>query len=183
METKPQNYLLTGMFTDPEHVGLVYDTLLKKGYTKDEISLVMSQETRNKYFVEPEEIEGNKAAIGAATGSSVGAIVGAVAAVVALVGTSLIIPGIGLIVAGPLAAGLAGAGAGVVTGGIIGGLIGVGLPSERAHLYESGVNNGKIFIGIHPHSEEDADFFREDWKNKNAEDIYWEEDGVAQSTL
>ena len=178
METKPQMNLLTGMFTDPEHVGIVYDTLLKKGYTKDEINLVMSEETRKRYFVEPEEIEGNKAAIGAGAGSAVGAVVGAVAAIIALVGTSLIIPGLGLIVAGPIAAGLAGAGAGVVTGGVIGGLIGVGLPAERAHLYESGVNNGKIFIGIHPHNDADADFFRENWTTHHAEDIYWEDDGI-----
>jgi len=183
METKSQMNLLTGMFTDPEHVAQVYDTLISKGYTKDEINLVMSAETRKKYFAEPEEIEGNKAAIGAGTGSAVGAVVGAVAAIIALVGTSLIIPGLGLIVAGPIAAGLAGAGAGVVTGGIIGGLIGVGLPAERAHLYESGVNNGKIFVGIHPHSVEDADFFREDWRIRNAEDIYWEDDSNPQSTL
>ena len=63
------------------------------------------------------------------------------------VGTSLVIPGLGLVVAGPIAAALAGAGAGGATGGIIGALIGAGIPEDRARDYERGINDGGILIG------------------------------------
>ena len=41
-------------------------------------------------------------------------------AAVAAAGTSLAIPGLGVVIAGPLAAALAGAGAGAATGGLLG---------------------------------------------------------------
>ena len=59
-------------------------------------------------------------------------------------GTSLVIPGLGLIIAGPLAAGLAGAGAGGITGGLIGALVGSGIPEDRAKIYEDGKLNGTM---------------------------------------
>lgn len=47
-------------------------------------------------------------------GSAIGGTIGAVAAAVAAAGTSLVFPGLGIVVAGPLAASLAGGGAGGV---------------------------------------------------------------------
>src|SRR5437879_5713335 len=46
--------------------------------------------------------------------------------------TSIAIPGLGVIIAGPLAAGLAGAGAGALTGGLVGAFVGWGIPEEHA---------------------------------------------------
>ena len=97
-----------------------------------------------------------------------GAIVGALAAL----GTSVALPGLGLIVAGPLAAGLAGAGAGGLTGGLLGALVGSGVPEERAKVYETGVKEGGIVMGVTPRNEEDARYFETEWKNSNGEHIY-----------
>ena len=57
-------------------------------------------------------------------------------AAIAAIGTSLVIPGLGLVVAGPLAAALAGAGAGGTAGGLIGALVGHGMPEDRTKKYE-----------------------------------------------
>lgn len=54
----------------------------------------------------------------------------------AALGTSVLIPGLGLIIAG--------AGAGGITGGIIRALIGAGIPEDRAKLYESGIKEGRM---------------------------------------
>lgn len=166
--------MLTGMFKDRESAEHAYNSLHERGYTKDDINLVMSDETRKKHFsggVKEKEI-GTKAAEGAGKGSAIGGTVGAIAGVVLALGTSLVIPGLGLIVAGPIAAGLAGAGAGGITGGVIGALVGSGIPEERAKLYESGIKNGNIVMGVHPRNDEDAKYFETNWRTNKAEEIH-----------
>ena len=100
-----------------------------------------------------------------------GAVAGGALAALAAAAT-ILIPGVGLVVAGPIAAALAGAGAGGVTGGIIGGLIGYGIPEERAKLYETGLKEGGIVLGVKPRNDEDADYFQREWKNTRGEHIY-----------
>ena len=171
---KSDRRMLTGMFADRESTENAYNALHERGYTKDDINLVMSDETRKKHFsgdVKETEI-GTKAAEGAGKGSAIGGTIGAIAGVVAALGTSLVIPGLGLIVAGPIAAGLEGAGAGGITGGIIGALVGSGIPEERARLYESGVKNGHIVMGVHPRNEADAEYFETAWRANRGEEIY-----------
>lgn len=165
--------MLTGMFADRASTESAYDSLHQRGYTKEDINLVMSDETRDKHFSKGETEIGTKAMEGAGTGSAIGGVVGAAVGVLAAIGTSLIIPGLGLIIAGPLAAGLAGAGAGGVAGGLIGALVGSGMPEERARLYESGVKDGKIVMGVNPRNDEDAHYFRNEWNSKNAEEVHY----------
>ena len=47
---------------------------------------------------------------------------------------SVALPGIGLVIAGPLAAAAAGAGAGAAGGGLLGALIGWNMPEERVKV-------------------------------------------------
>ncbi|CAN5469666.1 hypothetical protein BH11BAC2_BH11BAC2_14220 [soil metagenome] len=171
--TKEHDKMLTGMFADRESTENAYDTLHKRGYTKDDINLVMSDETRKKHFSKGDTEIGTKAMEGAGTGSAIGGAVGAAVGIIAAIGTSLVIPGLGLVIAGPIAAGLAGAGAGGVTGGLIGALVGSGIPEERARLYETGVKDGKIVMGVHPRNEEDAKYFESEWNSKNAEHVHY----------
>jgi hypothetical protein len=172
--TKTENGMLTGMFRDRESTENAYNALQERGYTKDDISMVMSDKTREKHFSgENGETEiGTKAAEGAGKGSAIGSTVGAIAGVIAAIGTSLVIPGLGIVIAGPIAAGLAGAGAGGITGGIIGALVGSGIPEERAKLYESGIEEGNIVMGIKPRNDEDAKFFENNWRTNKGEEIY-----------
>ena len=101
---------------------------------------------------------GTKAAEGAGIGGAIGGSLGAIAAAIAAVGTTIALPGLGLVIAGPLAAAIAGAGAGAATGGIVGALIGWGIPEERVKHYEEGIKNGGILMGVTPRSDEDARF-------------------------
>ena len=94
---------------------------------------------------------------------------GATLAAIAAIGTTLALPGLGLLIAGPIAAGLAGAGAGGATGGLIGGLIGAGIPEERVKKYEEGIKQGGIMMGVTPRNSEDAAYFEEDWKKNRGE--------------
>jgi hypothetical protein len=166
--------MLTGMFRDRESTENAYNSLHERGYTRDDINLVMSDETRKKHFsgdVKETEL-GTKAAEGAGKGSAIGGTVGAIAGVIAAIGTSLVIPGLGIVIAGPIAAGLAGAGAGGITGGVIGALVGSGIPEERAKLYESGIKEGNIVMGVNPRNSEDAEYFENNWRTNDGEEIH-----------
>jgi len=166
--------LLTGMFSDRESTERAYDTLKSKGYSNDEINVIMSDDTRKKHYSDENDHSdlGTKAAETAGTGSAIGGTIGAVAGVIAAIGTSVVIPGLGLIIAGPLVAGLAGAGAGGITGGLIGALVGSGIPEDRAKVYESGVKDGHVVLGVHPRNDDDADYLENDWRSNQAKDIY-----------
>lgn len=163
---------VTGMFQDRESTEQAYRALEEKGYNRDDITLIMSDETRRRYFPEEKVEVGTKAAAGAGTGSAIGGTIGAIAGAIAAVGTSLVIPGLGIIIAGPIAAGLAGAGAGGITGGLIGALVGSGIPEARAKLYESGIKEGRIVMGVRPRNEEDAKYFEERWRENKAEEVH-----------
>jgi hypothetical protein len=174
METN-SNYL-TGSFRDRTSAERAYNRLRERGYTDEEINIIMSDETRSRYFdkdTEDKETDfGNKALEGAGTGSAIGGAVGATAGIIAALGTSLIIPGLGLVIAGPIAAGLAGAGAGGLTGGIVGALVGAGIPKDRAEKYEKGIKEGDIVMGVRPRNQDDAAYLEDDWKNYEGRNIH-----------
>jgi hypothetical protein len=165
---------LTGSFRDRESSEGAYKSLRDRGYSDDDINVLMSDETRNKWYGKDEPTElGSKAPEGAVTGGLIGGTLGAIAAGIAAIGTNLVLPGLGLIVWGPIAAALAGAGAGGATGGIIGALVGYGIPEEHARLYEEDVKNGGAVIGVKPRNDEDATYLENDWRtNYKGEHVY-----------
>ncbi len=168
-----QNRVLTGMFRDRDSAEKAYNSAISRGYSKDDVNLLMSDQTRDTYFADGDDSAmGSKALEGAGTGSAIGGTLGAIIAGIAAIGTSVLLPGIGLVVAGPIAAALAGAGAGGLTGGLIGALVGSGIPEENAAQYEEGIKNGGIVMGVNPRNDEDADYFENEFRTHKAENIY-----------
>jgi hypothetical protein len=108
---------------------------------------------------------------GVAAGGAIGTAVGAAVAAVAAIGTTLLLPGLGLVVAGPLAAALAGGGAGAVASGVIGGLVGLGLPESNARAYEQALREGGIILGVVPHESEDAFLIKGKFQDLGGENI------------
>jgi hypothetical protein len=172
--TTGSSRMMTGMFRDRESAERAYQSLSSRGYTKDDVNLVMSDDTRKRHFGEhtADTDLGDKALEGAGAGSAIGGTLGAIVGAVAAIGTSVALPGLGLVVAGPLAAGLAGAGAGGLTGGLLGALVGSGIPEDRAKEYESGVKEGGIVMGVKPRNDEDATYLENEWRNSRGESIY-----------
>jgi len=169
------NQMLTGLFNDRDSADKAYTSLRNRGYNDDDINLMMSDQTRDSWFSDDNATDtdlGNKALEGAGAGSAIGGTLGAIIGGIAAIGTNVILPGLGLIVAGPLAAALAGAGAGGLTGGLVGALIGSGIPEERAKLYDEGIRNGGAVIGVNPRTQEDADYFENEWRNYSGQHIY-----------
>ena len=174
METKEP--MLTGLFRDRDSAERAFQSISDRGYTRDDVNVVMSDDTRKRHFTgstSGRETElGTKAAEGAGIGGAIGGSLGAIAAAIAAVGTTIALPGLGLVIAGPLAAAIAGAGAGAATGGIVGALIGWGIPEERVKEYDQGSREGGILRAVRPKSDEDASFFENSWRANSGEHVY-----------
>ena len=160
-----------GLFNDRESAESAYRSLTDRGYSRDDVNVVMSDETRKTHFADDDSELGSKAVEGMGVGGAVGGTVGALLAAIAAIGTNVMLPGLGLIVSGPLAAALAGAGAGGAAGGLIGALVGAGIPEDRAKVYDEGIRSGGIYMGVNPRTDEDAEHFEREWKTRG-EHVY-----------
>jgi hypothetical protein len=150
--------LITGLYKNRVAAEAAVDAIMKRGYTRDDISVLMSDATRSKEFALQARTH---AADGAGVGGALGGVVGAVLAAIVAVGSTIVLPGLNLVIAGPIAAALAGAGAGAATGGVIGALIGAGIPEYRAKVYESGILGGGILLGVEAKADEEVDKLEE----------------------
>ena len=164
--TKPK--LVTGLFKNRVAAEAAVDAIVKRGYTRDHISVLMSDATHSKEFALQTR---SHAADGAGIGGAVGGVVGAVLVSIVAVGTTLFLPGINLFIAGPIAAALAGAGAGGATGGVIGALIGAGIPEYRAKVYDTELRGGGILVGVEAQSDEEMDRLEELLEDVGAEHV------------
>jgi hypothetical protein len=150
-------------FDDLEDATEAAKDLEHRGYDHEQISLFMSAETRGRYIEKYPELtqEGDRVFVsgveldkqhrtleGAGAGGAIGGVLGAVGAAVLAVGTTLIVPPLGIAVAGPLAAALAGAGAGAAAGGLVGALAGAGMSQYRARRFEEFVKKGHIMLAV-----------------------------------
>lgn len=178
--------VITGVFRDRALAQRCYDVLLGRGFTDDRFNLIMSEQTRSMY-VDPliEERNGivtaqraraatheTRAAEGVGVGGAIGTAIGGSLAAIAALGTSLIIPGLNLVVAGPLLAALAGGGAGAITGGMIGGLVGLGIPEDRAETYNKAVREGCTVLAVTLHAGDDAGEVKEIMESCSAENVH-----------
>jgi hypothetical protein len=167
--------MVTAVFRDPIKGQNAYDGLLHRGYAAKGINVLMSDTTRSTYFPHERDAEhidaSNYAAEGMGLGGAIGTAVGATLAAVMAVGTSLLIPGLGIVVAGPIVAALAGGGAGAVTGGAIGALVGLGIPEPNARAYQEALREGGVIIGVVPKDSEDVGRLKQYFEDMHGESI------------
>jgi hypothetical protein len=173
MDTTTGNKLTTGMF-DYTGAENAYRHLIERGYTIDDINLLMTEETHERHFVnnvvntEIPDKSLNNAEVGAAIGGTSGALAGTALALA----IGLTIPGLGFVIAGTILAGIAGTTAGILTGGLIGALTGIGIPQDVALIYKKGIEEGKIVMSVQPKNVEDAEFIKKDWLLCNVKDVH-----------
>jgi hypothetical protein len=160
------NKFTTEIFNNRTTAEKAYNDAIARGYKPDEINVLMSEDSKKKYYGTLLVTESDKSMEGLGVGGATGGAVVGILAAIAAIGTSLVIPGLGLVVAGPLAAGLAGAGAGSIAGGLIGALIGWGIPEDRAEIYEKGLKSGGIVLGVKEHPQRPIE---SDWRKYSYE--------------
>ena len=168
--------LVTGLYDSPDKAGKAYqDLTTKHGYKDKDISVMMSEDTRKRYFGDvkagQEFKTGSKAAEGAGIGGGIGLGVGAAIGAIVATATTIAIPGVGLLVAGPIAGAIAGAGAGGATGTLVGALVGAGIPEHRAAEYERGIKEGGIVLGTRAKDEQHAAELEREFTDYGARNI------------
>ena len=124
--------MVTGLFKDSEAVERAYQIVSERNYTTEDINVLMSDDTRRRYFSDDRQVNtelGRKVEEGGELGGPKGATVGTIVPALIAVGV-VALPGLGL-VAGPVAVALAAAGAAGLTMGLIGVLGDWGIPEDR----------------------------------------------------
>jgi len=178
MTTDSNHCSIIGLFRSRVAADDCFRALLRRGYLSSDINILMTERTRSQQYAfrqgETESVAidefggtafttsdlqvgseaGTKAVEGIGVGGSIGTAVGATLAAIAAVGTSLVIPGLNLIVAGPIVAALAGAGAGALTGGLVGGLVGLGIPEQDAVIYNRALQEGGVVMSVEGRPED-----------------------------
>jgi len=166
--------LVTGLFRDSKSAERGYQAVSQRGYDTAEINVVMSDDTRKRYFSGDRQIDtdmGSKAAEGGELGGPIGGTIGAIIPIIVVAGL-LAIPGLGWVAAGPVAVALIAAGTTGVAFGLIAVLSDWGIPKERAHQYEAGIRDGGILMGVKPRSDEDARLFEQQWKASGGQYVH-----------
>lgn len=187
---------VTAIFKSRDDAERAADALVSLGADRAQISMVARGEEgatgvpstdrpAGEHMVEPAREVGDSgaaltttdqedAARGAATGAAMGAAVGIAAGL-----ASLMVPGIGLILAaGPLAWAIGGAvgtaAAGAVAGGVYGGLRDIGIEEKYARTYEERIRGGHVLMtALVPVMSQDR--IRQILDDHNAEDVSFSE--------
>jgi hypothetical protein len=124
--------------------------LVNAGVSRDNLGVV----SRDYRDVDAPKVGPLHGAGGADTTAGGAAAVGGLAGfVVGLL--ALAIPGVGpILAAGPLAAGLVGAGVGAAAGGLIGYLKDMGVSEDEAEYYAEGVRRGGSIVAVHSYDSD-----------------------------
>ena len=169
--------MLTGLFRDRDSAERAYQSISDRGYSRDDVNVVMSDETRKRHFsgatataAKPSSAPRRPKAPASAARSAAAWAPSPRRSRRSARRSRL--PGLGLVIAGPLAAAIAGAGAGAATGGIVGALIGWGIPEERVKEYDQGIRDGGILMAVRPRNDEDASYLENSWKSNRGEHVY-----------
>ncbi len=132
------------VFATPVAAQRAIDALLALGFTQREITVVSSDESKERYFriYEHQQQAGTSAPAAAAVGGAIGATLFGLSAVAASFATG----GVPLAIAGGWA---------VLTGGVAGGFLGAmltrGIEKEAANYYDQAVAQGKLLVAVEVH--------------------------------
>ncbi len=138
---------IVGMFETRNDAEDAIHRLQAAGFSRESIGVAMKDTRESGDLASSEganDLSAEGATAGVLSGAGVGALVG-----LALVGSSILLPGLGtVLIGGPIAAGLTGAAVGAASGGLIGGLVGAGIPEDEASEYQSRIERGHILVSV-----------------------------------
>ncbi|MCC5649605.1 histidine kinase [Nostoc sp. XA013] len=140
-----------GVFSHRRDVENALHELKKVGFDMNRVSVITQDGDKDNIAgADVRDRVGDKSDEGAKVGAATGGALGGLTGLLVGLGT-LAIPGIGPIMlagaaATTLATTLAGAGIGAVAGSLLGALVGLGIPEERARVYDERVKRGHYLV-------------------------------------
>src|SRR5947208_1918804 len=159
--------MVTALFKDGRSAELAFEAVLRRGYRKEDVNFMMDADTHERYTAPKADKSGGGIELGGPSSGTVQTIVTALTAV----GAALLRPGLGLVVAGPVSAALAGAGAAALTGGVFAAFHDWGIPNERIAAYEAGLKAGGVLMGVVAKDAEDAAHIAQEWQAVGGERV------------
>lgn len=143
-----------GTFPNRRAVEQALHELRDSGFPMDRVSVVAQDSDRNQVIAgaEVHDQADNQADEGVKVGALSGGALGGLTGLLVGIG-ALAIPGIGpIMLAGAAATALAttaaGSAIGAATGSLLGGLIGMGIPEERARVYNNRISAGEYLVMV-----------------------------------
>lgn len=143
-QTSQHPQVSAGVYSRVADTQRAVESLLAAGFTVEQITVVCSDETKERHFkrFEHQQPVGQNTPAAAAAGGTLGAAVGGIATAA-----------LGMAVGGPAFAVLGGAG--LITGGLVGSFLGAmltrGLEKEAADFYDQAVQSGKLLVVVEDH--------------------------------
>ncbi|MCA9628128.1 MAG: hypothetical protein KC766_10700 [Myxococcales bacterium] len=137
---------LFAVYRDHEQADRAIIELERAGVDRRRVSLFLSEQVSGLVpRVRPAVPEG------AVAGGAIGAVLAGIGGI-----ASLAVPGLGLVVAGPLAVALESALVGAVSGGFAGALIGIGVPENQAKRYAQSLLDQGVIVAASPADPSEA---------------------------
>ncbi len=133
-----------GVFSSVDDATRAVHALLDAGFTRDHITVVCSDDTKERHFREFEHQDpaGTYTTTAAVVGGTIGAALGGLTVIASAVVTG----SLALWAAGPITAW-----AGGVTGGLVGAMMTRGVEKELANYYQQAVVEGQILVAAEDH--------------------------------
>jgi len=137
--------LEVGIFDSVDDARQAVRGLLEAGFSQQQITVVCSDETKERYFREFEHQEpaGTFTPKATIAGATIGALLGGLT----VFGSAIATGGLALWAAGPITAW-----AGGVAGGLIGAMMTRGVEKELANFYQQAVVSGQILVAAEDHT-------------------------------
>lgn len=142
-----------GVFSSRRDAEHALNELRASGFSMDQVNVVNKNADHDEIAgVDVSDHAGNKADEGAVTGAVTGGALGGIGGLLVGLG-ALAIPGVGPVMlagatATALATALSGGAIGAVAGGLAGTLVGLGIPEERANVYNDRLSRGHYLVFI-----------------------------------
>ena len=135
-----------GIFNSVEQTRTAVSNLLIAGFTRQQITVICSDESKERNFEEYDHQHGPRSEFSAADfGSKIGSTLGGMV----VVATAFASGGVPLLASeGPAAW------TGGMAGSFIGSLMGRGVQDELARFYDRAVTEGKLLVAVEDHSED-----------------------------
>jgi hypothetical protein len=136
--------LEVGVFNSVDDARQAVHSLMDAGFTTDHITVVCSDETKERYFHEfdHQQPAGTHTPTAAIAGGTIGAVLGGLT----IVASALATGSLTLWAAGPISAW-----AGGVAGGLVGAMMTRGVEKQLANFYQQSVLNGQILVAAEDH--------------------------------
>ncbi len=148
--TSSEKPIRAAIFTEIAETDTAVKKLLDAGFTTEEITVVCSDDTKERYFREYEHQD--QAGRNVPVAAGIGGVVGMTLFGLTAVAAGLVTGGAAFVVAG---------GTGIWTGTVVGGLVGAmmtrGFEREVADFYDQAVITGDVLVAVEPHGGTVAD--------------------------